>query len=204
VRLDGSAWRGWGRRHFAAAFLAAILLAACGRGEGWHVKDISGLMPDLAFALTDDQGETVHAANYRGHVVLLYFGYTHCPDVCPATLARLSAALKQAGSGGAQMRVLFVTVDPARDTLEVMRDYTRYFGPQFLGLRGTDAELAALTKRYRVTYGRGKPDAHGGYEVSHSSAVFVFDREGHVRLIIRDGDGVPAIAADLKRLAGVA
>jgi protein SCO1 len=204
VRLGASGRSGRGRRYLAAAFLAAILLAACSRGEGWHVKNISGLMPDLAFTLTDDQDETVHSANYRGHVVLLYFGYTHCPDVCPATLARLSAALKQVGAAGDQMRVLFVTVDPARDTPEVMHRYTRYFGPQFLGLRGTDAELAALTKRYRVTYGRGEPDAHGEYEVSHSSAVFVFDREGRVRLMIRDGDGVAAIAADLKRLAGAA
>lgn len=203
MRLSRSGQPDRSRLHLSAALLGAILLAACSRSTGWHVKDISGLMPDLAFTLTDDRGETVHAADYRGHIVLLYFGYTHCPDVCPATLTRLSAALKQAGAAGAQMRVLFVTVDPARDTPEIMHDYARFFGPQFAGLRGNDAQLAALTKRYRVTYGRGKPDAHGDYEVSHSSAVFVFDREGQVRLMIRDRDGVDAIASDLKRLAGV-
>jgi protein SCO1/2 len=188
----------------AGLLLGAVLLAACSRGEGWHVKDISGLMPDLAFTLSDDRSETVHATDYRGHIVLLYFGYTHCSDVCAATLARLSAALKQAGPAGAQMRVLFVTVDPARDTAAIMHSYARYFGPHFVGLRGSDAALAALTKRYRVTYGRGKPDAHGDYEVSHGSAVFVFDGEGRVRLMIRDGDAVGAIAADLKRLAAAA
>jgi protein SCO1/2 len=180
--------------------MAIAALTACSNPEPWHVKDISGLMPDLAFTLTDTQGQTVRATDYRNQVLLVYFGYTHCPDVCPATLAQLSSALKKMGPRAQHVRVLFVTVDPARDTPDFLRHYTRYFGPQFRALRGTDEQLRRLTKRYRVTYSRGEPDAQGDYPVSHSNAVFVFDGKGQVRLMIRTDDSVDAIATDLGRL----
>ncbi len=110
-------------------------------------------------------------------MVLLYFGYTHCPDVCPTTLSLLSHAVTALGTDAGQVRILFVSVDPARDTLAQLKTYAAAFGPEVVGLRGSEAELKALTKRYRVSYGYGKPDARGDYEVSHSSAVYVFDRE---------------------------
>ena len=180
--------------------VVALLLVGCSR-QGWHTKSIAGLMPPLRFTLTEDTGTTVHASDFRGHLTLLYFGYTSCPDVCPATLAKLHAALgRLPNDEGANAQVLFVTVDPKRDTPAHLRKYTAHFGPQFIGLRASPEELTALTKRYRVTYGYGKPDADGDYEVSHSSAVFVFDPRGKARLIIRSGDGVDAVAADLKRL----
>jgi len=132
--------------------------------------------------------------------VLIYFGYTHCPDVCPLTLQRLKHAIAALGDGANQLRVLFVTVDPRRDSLAVLKRYTEFFGPQVLGLRGDQDELRRLTKMYRVTYGYDKPDAKGNYEVSHSSAVYVFDRSGEARLLIRPDDTVKAIATDLRRL----
>ncbi len=189
-------------RHGAIAALVvlAALAAGCGDSHPWKTKDISGLMPDLSFTLTNDNGQQVSAKDYRGKVVLMYFGYTHCPDVCPTTLARLSQAIDQLGDAADRVRVLFVTVDPARDKLPVLKSYTAAFGPQFVGLRGDDDALKALTKRYRVTYGRGKPDDDGNYEVSHSSAVFVFDGAGKVRLMMRQQDAPDDIAADLKRL----
>lgn len=180
--------------------VVALLLAGCSR-QGWHTKSIAGLMPPLRFTLTEDTGKVVHASDFQGHLTLLYFGYTSCPDVCPETLAKLRAALHRLPNGeGADARVLFVTVDPKRDTPAHLRKYTAHFGPQFIGLRASPEQLTALTKRYRVTYGYGKPDADGNYEVSHSSAVFVFDPRGDARLIIRSSDGVDAVAADLKRL----
>lgn len=187
------------------ALALCLLLAACSHEIGWKTKDITGLMPPLQFTLTEDGGATVHAKDFQGHVTLIYFGYTHCPDVCPTTLAKLAAAVNRLPESAAKdVRVLFVTVDPKRDSLERLRTYTTAFGPEFIGLRGNEEELTELTKRYRVTYGYGKPDASGNYEVSHSSAVFVFDRTGAARLMVRSADGVDAVATDLKRLEGEA
>lgn len=184
--------------------LAAVLLATgsgCTQDEHpWALKNITGLMPPLQFTLTDQDGRTAHAEDYRGHVLLLYFGYTHCPDVCPTTLARLAQALKSLGAQAQDVRVLFVSVDPARDTNAVLRPYVHYFGPDFVGLRGEDAALRKLTQRYRVSYGYDAPNANGEYAVSHSSAVFLFDRNGGVRLLATDSDPVAAITADLRRL----
>ncbi len=181
---------------------ALILMAACGnQQQPWALKNITGLMPDLSFQLTRDDGKPVTAADFHGTVALLYFGYTHCPDVCPLTLARLAQALQQMGPMAQQVRVLFVSVDPARDTLPSLHRYVQTFGPEFVGLRGPDTELRALTKRYRVTYGRDKPDSQGKYQVSHSSAVFIFDKTGKVRLLSNGDDKAVTIAADLKRLA---
>ena len=180
----------------------ALLLAACGGGGPWQLKDIKGVVPDLAFNLTDDSGRKVDAADYRGQVVLLFFGYTNCPDVCPTTLVKLSAALNRMGEAAQRVRVLFVTVDPKRDTLDVLHRYAGAFGPRITGLRGSEAELHALAKRYRISYSYGEPDANGDYEVTHSSAVFVFDATGAARLLILPDSGEKAIAHDLERLLG--
>ena len=186
----------------AAAIAAGLALAACGdsSGGGWHAKNVAGLLPDLRFAMTDDRGRAVGAGDFRGDVVLLYFGYTHCADVCPATIARLSGVVRDLGSEGRAMRILFVTVDPQRDTTAHMAQYAHAFGPAVVGLRGTARQTEALVKRYRVSYSHGKPDARGDYEVMHSSAVFVFDRQGHARLLFLSGDSVAAMRADLDRL----
>jgi len=182
--------------------LLAGLLVACGHSAPpWGLRDITGLMPPLDFTLTEaSDGATVHGKDFQGHVVLLYFGYTHCPDVCPTTLSRIACAVAALGPQAEQVRVLFVTVDPARDTLAQLKTYAAAFGPQIVGLRGSQDEIKALTKRYRVSYGYGKPDAHGDYEVSHSSAVYVFDREGEVRLLADSTAEAAVITGDLKRL----
>ena len=188
------------KRLLIASLALCLVLGGCSRERPWHSEDISKLVPDLAFTLTDDQGKPVTAADYRGKIVLLYFGYTHCPDVCPTTLAELASALQASRDRGAGERVLFVTVDPARDSAAVMHAYTGAFGPQFVGLRGNAAQLDALTRRYRVTYSLGRPDAQGNYDVTHSSAVFVFDRSGHARLLITPKNTAADVTADLDRL----
>jgi protein SCO1/2 len=172
-----------------AALILALFLSACSRG-GWHLTDISGSMPRLAFDLGG-----VKADQFRGKVVALYFGYTHCPDVCPATLANLTEMLGKVNSP--DVRVLFVTVDPARDTQAVLNDYAKAFSPQVVGLRGTDNQLAALARTYRVAYSVkvGPP-----YEVMHSNAVFFFDRDGKARLVTTDTSDAAAMAEDVKRL----
>ena len=189
------------RAYLIGLLVAAAVLGCAPADSGWHVKDISGLMPDLSFTMTDDQGRVDGGQDYRGEVPLLFFGYSHCPDECPATLARLAQAVAAMKTGAADVRVLFVTVDPQRDTESRLHSYLESFGPEFVGLRGTPSQLAALAKRYRVTYSLGKPDAGGDYEVTHSDAVFVFDRTGRARLLIRPEDPVSAITADLERLS---
>ncbi len=178
-----------------------ILISACHSGPPWQTKNITGLMPTLAFSLTEANRDTqVHATDYRGHVVLVYFGYTHCPDVCPLTLSRIKSTLANLGDEAKDIRVLFVSVDPKRDSLPELKRYTEFFGPEVRGLSGTQSELRRLTKKYRVTYGYDKPDTHGNYNVSHSSAVYVFDPKGEARLLIRPNDSIAAMTADLKRL----
>jgi protein SCO1/2 len=184
-----------------AALAALLTLAGCSSKEHWRTDDIDGLMPKLEFSMTDDAGQAVSGQTYRGKTVLLYFGYTNCPDVCPTTLAKLAQALKDTKTRGAGTEVLFVTVDPERDTLARMHEYVHAFGPWFVGLRGTPDELRALTKRYRVTYSYGKPDQDGNYEVTHSTGVFVFDGTGRSRLLMLPRDPAAAITADLDRLA---
>ncbi|WP_346840087.1 SCO family protein [Microbulbifer sp. SAOS-129_SWC] len=184
--------------------LFSLLLGGCG-DRGWQTKDISGLMPPLEFKLTDENGRMVSAADYRGKPTLLFFGFTHCPKVCPTTLARLAGIARQLGDpehkgAPADLQVLFVSVDPARDDPISLRQYTDAFGPEFIGLTGSKTALTALTRRYRVTYGYGDKDADGNYAVSHASAVFAFDRAGNAQLLIRSGDPTAAVTADLRRL----
>jgi protein SCO1/2 len=185
----------------AAALLAlALALGGCDRlvGNDGPVRDVAGLVHPLEFDMTDETGRAVRASDFRGEPVLVYFGFTHCPDVCPTTLARLSQAAHVAGPRN--LRILFVTVDPARDTPEQLAAYAHAFGPRVKGLRPSEDELEDLARRYRVSYSRGKPDANGEYEVMHSSGVFAFDAEGHARLLILPGASEADIEAALGRL----
>lgn len=185
----------------AAGLVAALGLAACApKQASFDLKNVTGLLPPLEFSLTNQDGKAVTAADYRGKVVMLYFGYTNCPDACPTTLATLAAAIRSLGPRAADVRVLFVTVDPHRDTTSVLKRYVGFFGPQFVGLRGDTSELRTITKRYRVAYHLEPPKPDGSYAVDHSSAVFVFDREGRARLLGNEGDHMQAFASDLARL----
>ncbi len=190
----------------AAVFaLAAFTLAACSRPQPWHGVDISGSLPRLSFTMTRaNDGKIVTAADYRGKVVMLYFGYTFCPDICPTTLANIALILKRLGPQAAHVRFLFVTIDPNRDTLAALKRYTALFAPEMDGLRGTPDEIAELARRYRVTYsvhpgGGGKP-----YTVSHGAAIYAFDTTGRARVLLPI-ETVPhpdlaGTAADLTRL----
>jgi len=188
-------------RRWIMTALASLWLVGCGE-QAWQTKDISGLMPPLAFELVDENGNTVNAERFLGKSTLLFFGFTHCPDVCPTTLARLDAATQRMDEAARDdIQVLFVSVDPRRDNPETLRTYTDAFGPQFIGLTGDKEALDELTRRYRVTYGYGEEDSNGNYDVSHSSAVFAFNDQGEARLLIRDSDPLEAVVADLERLA---
>jgi protein SCO1/2 len=181
---------------------AALLLASCAGNSTlhWKTKSIADLTPDLQFTLVNGQGKTVHAARYLGKINMVYFGYTHCPDICPLTLATVKEAFLRMGPAANHVQLLFISVDPSRDTPKVLHTYVTAFGPHFIGLTGTQQQLQTLMKRYRITYSYGKPDSHGNYVVSHSDGIFVFDAKGHAQLLMDYKDGANAMAHDLKQL----
>ena len=185
----------------AALILTAAALTGCvGNDPHYALKSIRGLVSPLEFQMTDQDGQPVTAADYRHDLVLMYFGYTQCPDQCPTTLATLANALHTLGPQAARVRVLFVTVDPGRDTAGVLKRYVNNFGPDFVGLRPDQDELTALSKRYRIAYHYEKPDKFGNYEVDHSSAVFIFDGSGRARLLALADNTSQQVASDLHRL----
>jgi protein SCO1 len=180
--------------------LPVLALAGCHHDLSPQDVSIAGLVPDLAFSMTETQtGVPVTARNFLGKVVLLYFGYTNCPDVCPATLYNLTRIFQAMGPSAANVDVLFVTVDPDRDTPAVMTRYTTLFGPNVLGLRGSADQLYVLARRYRVVFSVSKTPV---YSVTHSAAVYVFDAAGKPQFIIAGLDtttpDIKGIARDLK------
>ncbi len=196
-------WPGSATRthRFAAAILVA-LLAACHAGQphAWKLTDIRGHLPDLRFRLVGGGGRVLTARDFVGKNVLLYFGYTHCPDACPLTMTHLHLVMKQLGPLASDVRILFVSVDPARDTPELTQTYAAAFDSRAVGLTGGMSEIEALAKRYRVACKRGPDLGDGAYEVTHSSAIFVFDTAGRARLIASPADSNDDIAHDLRIL----
>ena len=187
------------------AALGAALAGGCRSGDSRSAIDISGNSPPLEFTLTRaSDGKRVTEADYRGDIVMLYFGYTFCPDVCPTTLANVADILKRLGPDAERVRLLFVTVDPDRDTLPVLADYVKSFAPEIEGLRGDSDQIAALARRYRIAYSVTPATATRAYEVTHGSAIYVFDATGAARLLIPSlgstaGD-IAGVTADLRRL----
>lgn len=190
-------------RCLASSLACAALIAGCTPDAGpWQLTDVADHLPDLSFTLTGDTGQRVTASAFRGYATLVYFGYTHCPDVCPETMARLMQVLQKLPAADAkQVRILFISVDPARDTPQALHAYVDAFDAEHIrGLTGTDAQVESLAKRYRVAYQMEKRDPNGSYEVTHSSAVYLFDREGRARLLATSSDSPDAIAHDLQRV----
>ncbi len=171
----------------------------------WHGVNMRGTAPPLRFTMVDaDLGHVVTARNFRGKVVMLYLGYTHCPDVCPLTLQRVAAVLGRLGPARHDVRLLFVTVDPARDSLAELKQYTAAFAPEIVGLRGNSDQITRLAKRYRLAFSAVPETASHPYEVTHASAIYVFDRAGLARLLeaslASQTPDIAGTAADLRQL----
>ncbi|KPQ31084.1 MULTISPECIES: SCO family protein [unclassified Halomonas] len=180
--------------------LMSLWLVGCSE-RSWRTADTSEIQPPLDFSLVDEDGQAVEAEDFLGKVTLVYFGYTYCPDVCPITLARLAGTLNQLDDDVREdIQVLFISVDPERDTPEVVKRYTNAFGPDFIGITGDLEEIDALTNRMRVTYEYEEPNQRGDYIVTHTSAVFAFDREGEAQFLIRDSHPISDAVADINRL----
>lgn len=187
---------------FLATFVLAFLAGCSGDQQNWNAKSISGLMPELSYELTDTSGQTVTAEDTDGNIRLMFFGFTSCPDICPTTLQKLSRVVSNLPEPTRKdVKIIFVSVDPARDTPERIKSYVEFFSDGIIGLTGTEESLRELSKRYRTTFGYEAPNEDGNYDVSHSSAVYVFDRDGEARLLVRPAQSTEALIADIKALA---
>jgi protein SCO1 len=188
-----------------AAGVLAASLGACQKHADWQLTDVNGHLPDLNFSLISDDNQPVTQAVFKGDIVLVYFGYTFCPDICPATMARLTQAVQQLGPAGQHVRIAFITVDPRRDTAQALHAYVKAFDAEHaVGLTGSNRAIEELARRYRVAFELEKPRADGSYDVTHSSAIYIFDGAGHARLIATDGDSIAALVHDLRMLAAQA
>jgi protein SCO1/2 len=187
-----------------ACFLAGIalcLLIACSQQHpSFNATDITGADFGKGFSLTDHTGKRRTLADFRGKIVAIFFGYTQCPDVCPTTMADMVQVKQSLGADGDKLQVLFISVDPERDTQQVLSEYVPGFDPSFIGLRGTAEETAQVAKEYKVFYRKVEGKTPTSYTVDHTAGVYVHDREGRLRLFIKYGMPVDAIADDLKKL----
>jgi protein SCO1/2 len=188
-------------RRAAAALVAALVLAGCAPdGPSFRSTDVSGASFGRELALTGHDGKPRTLADFRGKVVVLFFGYTQCPDVCPTTLAAVAEAKRRLGADGALVQGVFVTVDPERDTPELLANYVPVFDPSFVGLYGDAAATERAAKEFKVLYRKVPGSTPETYTMDHSAGMFVFDRQGQLRLFVGHGTGVDALAHDLREL----
>lgn len=203
ARLPRFALAGAAAAAFAVGALAYVWLtrpAAEAQAQKFESVDITGVDWGKGFELTDFNGKPRTLPDFRGKVVLLFFGYTNCPDMCPTTLAKLGDAMRMLGADADQVQGLFVTVDPRRDTPQVLKQYVPAFHPAFLGLYGTEQQTLGATSEFKVYFQLQKPNQSGFYTVDHSGPVFVLDRGGRLRLFVSAEKGAASLAHDLRIL----
>lgn len=162
--------------------------------------DLTGLNYGNDFALKDHTGQVRKLTDFKGKAVVVFFGFTHCPDVCPTTLAELATVMKELGPLADKVQVLFITVDPERDTPELLAKYVPAFDPRFLGLVGSVAETEQVAKQFKAFYQKVPGKTAGSYTVDHTAGSYIFDPQGRIRLFVRHGQGTEPIVHDLKLL----
>ena len=189
-------------RALLLALAIGLLATGCGGDRAavkFQLTDVTGAPFGRKLDLTDHNGQRRTFEDFKGKVVVLFFGFTHCPDACPTTLAELATVAKELGPDAQRMQVLVVTVDPERDTPEVLRQYVPSFNPQFLGLYGTAAETSAAAKEFKVYFNK-QPQPAGGYTLDHSAGTFVIDKESRLRLFGQYGAGAKSLLHDIRLL----
>jgi protein SCO1/2 len=189
----------------AASVSAAATLGACDKlgfsapgGAGFKGVDITGA--SYSFALPDQNGQVRTPADFKGKVMAVFFGYTQCPDVCPTALAELAQVKKALGKDGDRLQAVFITVDPERDTPQLLKSYVGSFDPGFVALRGTPEQTAAVAKDFKVFFAKAPGKTPDSYTVDHTAGTYLFDPQGRVRLFERYGGGSEVLAADIKAL----
>jgi protein SCO1/2 len=182
----------------------AVLLAGCdklfNKPPSFESTDVTGLDYGKSFALTDHNGKPRTLADFRGKVVAVFFGYTQCPDVCPTTMAEMAAVMKELGPTADQVQVLFVTLDPERDTQQLLAQYVPAFDQRFLGLYGNAQQTAQVAKEFKIFYAKVPGSSPGSYTLDHTAGTYVFDRQGKLRLFMRNGQTPQAIVHDIRQL----
>ena len=183
------------------ALAAASILTGCHPGQpDFQSTDITGADFGKAFTLADHNGKQRSLEDFRGQVVVMFFGFTHCPDVCPTTLAELAGAVRKLGPAGEKVQVLLVTIDPERDTPEMLAKYVTAFNPKFLALRGNAEETARVAKEFKVIYQKVAGPRAENYSMDHSAGSYIFDRQGRLRLYVSYGRGADIFAHDIDLL----
>lgn len=188
-------------RRFLLVLLVALTATACGeRAVTFASTDISGADFGKDFRLTDHNGKARTLADFRGSVVAMFFGYTQCPDVCPTSMTAMSEVMKQLGSDASRVQVLFVTVDPERDTPAMLAQYVPQFHPSFLGLYGDLPATQQVAKDFKVFYEKHPGSTPTSYTIDHTAGTYVFDPQGRLRLFVKHGEKPEIVAADIRLL----
>ena len=179
----------------------AVALAACSADKpAFKGIDITGATYARELNLPDSSGKPRSLADFKGKVMVVFFGFAQCPDVCPTTLAEIAETKRKLGADGSKVQGVFVTLDPERDTPQVLAAYIANFGPDFVGLRGTPEQTTAAAKEFKVYFAKVPGKTEGSYTIDHTAGAFVFDPQGKVRLFLRYGAGVEAMQGDVKAL----
>ena len=185
----------------ATLVLGFGLVAACSeKQQSFTSIDLTGATYAKDFELTDHNGQVRHLKDFAGKVVIMFFGFTQCPDMCPTTMLELAEIKKNLGKDGDRLQALFVTVDPERDTPEILKAYMTNFDPTFLALTTTPEKLAELAKDYKVYYKKVPGKTPTSYTMDHSAGSYVYDTEGQLRLFTRYGTGAAALTQDIQQL----
>jgi protein SCO1 len=178
----------------------ALLLTACSPPAKFNATDLSNIDWGKDFALTDHHGKRRHLGDFKGRVVVMFFGYTQCPDVCPTTMGSMRELMAKLGPDAERVQVLFVTVDPERDTPQLLAQYVPAFHPSFLGLYGDAATTEATAKEFKIFYHKQPGSTPSAYTVDHTAGSYLFDPRGRLRLYVRHGETPERMAQDIKRL----
>jgi protein SCO1 len=199
VKTPGS-WRGFPLNRYILSLTIAFAISGCIGQKSWHLEEVTGHLPDLGFSLISDRGIPVTAKTYEGYLLLMYFGFTHCNAECPISMARLAHVMRLLGSDADRTRILFVTLDPQRDTPQALHRYVAQFDPEHaVGLTGTIADIERLTKQYRAAY-RPRSKIEEAGDIEHGDAVYIFDAKGQARLLATSSDSDDNLAKDLHQL----
>jgi protein SCO1/2 len=185
----------------AAGAALWLTLAGCNPGKpSFNNIDVTGADFARDFELTAHDGKPRKLADFRGKIVTVFFGFTQCPDVCPTTLSEMVEVMKLLGDKAGQVQVLFITVDPERDTRELLAQYVPAFDPRFLGLYGDAAATTKVAREFKIFYQKVAGSSPGSYTIDHSAGSYAFDAKGRVRLFIKHGQGAKPLADDIRRL----
>ena len=187
-------------RRVLGLFLLFALLACSPQKQSFQSIDLTGADYAKGFSLPDQLGQTRTLADFKGKVVLVFFGFTQCPDFCPTTLSEMAQIKKDLGPLGDKMQAIFISLDPERDTPELLKAYMVNFDPSFVALVPTLDALPALAKDFKIYYKKVEGAKPANYTLDHSAGTYIYDTEGRLRLYARYGMGVPALTADIQQL----